>query len=153
MCVARQQRRSRHDLARLAGTALRNPPVEPGFLDLGTRRSGADHLDCLDLGVPNAVDRRDAGTGGSAVDMHCAGAAQRHAAAEFCTGHTKHIAQDPEERRVAVDIDVVCVAVDFDGEGHDELSPSRLFRVRCETLAALASPTDRGRGCRVARTW
>src|SRR5262249_24856796 len=128
--VGRQQRRSRHDLARLAVAALWNLPVEPGFLDLGTRRGGGDRFDCPDLGVTNAVDRRDAGTGGSAVDVHCAGTAQRHAAAEFRAGHTEHVAQYPEQRSVVVDIDVVCVAVDFDGEGHDELSYPNSLRQR-----------------------
>ena len=55
---------------------------------------------------------------GGAVDMHGAGAAQRHAAAELRAGHAEHVAQHPEQRRVAVDIDAVCSPVDFDGEGH-----------------------------------
>src|SRR5439155_26692752 len=54
--------------------------------------------------------------------MHGARAAQRHAAAELRAGHAKHVAQDPEQRRVAIDIDAVCVAVDFDGEGHGVFS-------------------------------
>ena len=44
---------------------------------------------------------------GDAVDMHGAGAAQRHAAAELRAGHAEHVAQHPEQRRVAVDIDAV----------------------------------------------
>ena len=46
---------------------------------------------------------------GDAVDVDGAGAAQRHAAAELGAGHAQHVAQHPEERRVAVDIDVVRV--------------------------------------------
>ena len=42
---------------------------------------------------------------GDAVDMHRAGAAQRHAAAELRAGHAEHVAQHPQQRRVAVDID------------------------------------------------
>ena len=61
---------------------------------------------------------RDAGAGGDAVDMHGAGAAQRHAAAELRAGHAEHVAQHPQQRRVAVDIDAVRLSVDFDGEGH-----------------------------------
>ena len=34
----------------------------------------------------------------------------------------KHVAQHPQQRRVAVDIDIVCRPVDFDGKGHDVLS-------------------------------
>ena len=51
---------------------------------------------------------------GDAVEMHRAGAAERQPAAELCAGHAEHVAQHPEERRVAVDIDGVCVSVDFE---------------------------------------
>src|SRR5260370_7087483 len=43
--VACKQRRSRHDLARLAVAALGDLAVEPGLLDLGARRGLADRLD------------------------------------------------------------------------------------------------------------
>src|SRR3982074_3052251 len=66
MRVAREERRSRHDLARLAAPALNALPVEPGLLDLGARRCRADCLDRCDLGGADAVDRGDAGTGGGA---------------------------------------------------------------------------------------
>ena len=65
------------------------------------------------VGGADAVDRGDARAGGDAVDMHGAGAAQRHAAAELRAGHAEHVAQHPEQRRVAVDIDAVSLAVDF----------------------------------------
>ena len=50
--------------------------------------------------------------------------AQRHAATEFRAGHPQHISQHPEKCGVAVDIYVVRVAVDFDGEGHGIVLPS-----------------------------
>ena len=50
--------------------------------------------------VPDAVDGRDAGAHRGAVEMHRAGAAQRHAAAEFRAGHAEHVAQHPKQRRV-----------------------------------------------------
>ena len=59
---------------------------------------------------------------GGPIDMHGARAAERHAASELRAGHTQHIAQDPEQRCIAVDIDVVRVPVDFDDEGHDVLT-------------------------------
>ena len=59
---------------------------------------------------------------GHAIEMHRAGAAERHAAAELRAGHAQHVAQHPEQRRVAVDIDAVRAAVDFDGEGHGVFS-------------------------------
>ena len=116
--VARQRRGRGHDLARLAVAALNDLPVEPGLLNPGARRCRADRLDRRDLGGADAVDRGDTGTGGDAVDMHGAGAAERHAAAELRAGQAEHVAQHPEEWRVAVNIDAVCVPVDFNGEGH-----------------------------------
>ena len=50
--------------------------------------------------------------------MHRTRAAQRHAAAQLRAGDAEYVAQHPEERRVAVYIDAVCIAVDFNGEGH-----------------------------------
>src|SRR3981081_2439944 len=91
--VAREQRRSRHDLARLAVAALGDLAVEPDLLNLGAGRGLADRLDRRDLGCADAVDRGDAGAGGGAVDMDGTRAAERHAAAEFRTGHTEHVAQ------------------------------------------------------------
>ena len=120
--VAGEERRSGHDLARLAVAALNDLAVEPGLLDLGAGRRCADCLDRRDLGVADAVDGGDAGTGGDAVDMHGAGAAERHAAAELRAGHAEHVAQHPEKWRVAVDIDALPAAVDFDGGGHGVLS-------------------------------
>src|SRR5262245_6787954 len=119
--VAREQRRGGHDLARLAVAALHDLAVEPGLLDPGAGRGRTDRLDRGDRGAADAVDGGDAGADGDAVDMHGAGAAQRQAAAELGAGHAEHVAQHPEERRVAVDIDAVGAAVDFDGEGHGVL--------------------------------
>src|SRR5262245_40703230 len=119
MWVARKQRRGGHDLARLAIPTWNDLPVEPGFLDLGARRGRADRLDRRDLGGTDAVDRGDAGTGGVVVDMHGAGAAEGHAADELRAGHAEHIAQHPQERRVAVDINLALSSVYFDSIGHN----------------------------------
>jgi hypothetical protein len=88
--------------------------IEPGPLNLGARHGLADRFDRCDLGDADAVDRSDARTGGNAIDMHGAGAAQRHAATELRASHAQDIAQHPEEWGVAVDIDAVGVAVDAD---------------------------------------
>src|SRR5215831_1746724 len=109
-------------LASSAEAALDDFEVEPGPLDLGASHRRADRLNRSDLGGAHAVDEGDTGTGRSAVDMHRAGATQRHAAAELRARHAEHVAQHPEQRRVAVDIDAVRAAVDFDGEGHGMLS-------------------------------
>src|SRR5215831_1255448 len=122
MRVAGKECRGRHDLARLAIAALHYFAVEPRLLNLSAGRRCADRLDRRDFGGADALDRGDTRAGGSAVDMYRARAAQRHATAKFCAGHAEYVAQHPEERGVAVDIDVVYVAVDFDGEGHGIVS-------------------------------
>ena len=58
-------------------------------------------------------DRGDAGPRRRAVDMHGAGAAQRLAATELGPGHAEHVAQQPQQRGVAVDIDLLGCAVDL----------------------------------------
>jgi hypothetical protein len=70
---------------------------------------------------PMAVDGGDAGSRRRAIDMHGAGATPRSAAAEFGTGHAEHVAQHPEQGRVAVDIDTVRRSVDFDRKCHGVL--------------------------------
>jgi hypothetical protein len=126
MRIARQQRRSGHDLARLAVPALRDLAVDPGLLDLGTGRSRADCLDGGDVGGANSVDGGDAGTSWRPVDMHSTGAAQRHAAAESRTSHSEHVAQDPQQRGVTVNIDHTIDAVDLDRGGHNYLQAIRV---------------------------
>src|SRR5208282_1353020 len=86
--------------------------------------------DRRDLGFADALDGGDTGAGGNTVDMHGARTAERHATAEFRAGHAEHVAQHPEERRVAVDIDAVCVPVDRDGEGHDYCSGASACQAR-----------------------
>jgi hypothetical protein len=45
-------------------------------------------------------------------------AAERHAAAELRAGHADDVAQHPEERGIAVDIDGVIGSIDLDRKGH-----------------------------------
>jgi len=71
--------------------------------------------------VPKIVDRGDARAGRDAVDLDSAGAAERHPAAELRAGHSEHIAQYPEQRRVAIDIDGAIDTIDFDLERHGYL--------------------------------
>jgi hypothetical protein len=94
--------------------------IEPCFLNLGPGWCLSDRLNGGDSRVADAFDRGDAGTNGSPVQMHGAGAAQRPAATEFRAGHAEHVAQHPKQRGVPVDIGLVIVAVDFDFEGHRE---------------------------------
>src|SRR5712671_5757360 len=75
MGIACQQCRSRHDLPRLTIAALHHLTVEPGLLDFGACRRRANGLDGRDVRIADAIDRRYAGAGGYAVDMHGACAA------------------------------------------------------------------------------
>ena len=86
------------------------------------------------------------GTRGGAVDMHGASAAQRHAAAELRASHTEHVAQHPEQRRIAIDIDGPIDAVDLNRGGHienpfrgqvdDPATSRRIFPPRCACATA-----------------
>jgi hypothetical protein len=67
--------------------------------------------------------------------MHGASAAERLAAAELRARHAQHVAQDPEERRVAVHIDAAYGPVDFDSKGHGALSLLQL-------TASVANPRN-----------
>src|SRR6266550_4076114 len=87
-----QQRRRRHDLAGLAVAALHNLQLQPRLLQGCALRPLADRLDRRDRTVADAVDRRLAGADRLAVEMYCAGAAQRLAAAELSPGHAEHVA-------------------------------------------------------------
>ena len=54
-----------------------------------------------------------------AVEMDSAGAAQTNPAAKFRTFQFNLVAQDPQQRRIAVDIDRVLAAIDLKRELHD----------------------------------
>src|SRR5882724_916349 len=136
MRVTREERRSRHDLARLAVAALNDLPVEPRLLDPGARRRGADRLDRRDRGGAYTVDRGDTGTHCNAVDVHGAGAAERHAAAELSAGHAEHFAQHPQKRSVTINIDCPIDAVDLDCGGHNYL------QTICMNAALSGTATD-----------
>src|SRR5215831_16918494 len=105
---AREQRRGRHQLTGLAIAALYYLEIEPSLLQGLALRRRADRL-----------DRGDKGPDGLPVDMDRASAAECHAAAELRAGHAEHVAQHPQERRVAVDIDLALSSVYFDFVDHN----------------------------------
>src|SRR5271169_2938889 len=74
--------RDRHDLARLAVTALRDFLGEPGLPDR-MLAVGRQALDRRHLGAGDAADRHRAGTDGLAIHMDRAGAASGDPAAEL----------------------------------------------------------------------
>src|SRR3954468_4682631 len=107
MRITRQQRRRRHDLSGLTVAALHDFMIEPRFLDFCARRRSTDDFNRCDSGLINAVDRCDARPRRNAIDMYRAGAAQRRAATEFRAGHAEYVAQDPEQRRITLDVDAM----------------------------------------------
>src|ERR1700736_6835152 len=119
--VAGDERGGGHDLARLAVAALNDLAVEPSLLDFRARRRRADRFDGGDLGRADAVDRRDAGAGANAAEVPGAAPPQPKAAAELRAGHAEHVAQHPQQRRVAVDVDGLNGAVDLDFVRHESL--------------------------------
>src|SRR5882672_10347140 len=107
-----EQRRCGHDLPRLAIAALRHLQRDPGLLNLSAGGCGTNGLDRGDALAGRGSDRRDARAHRLAIEVDRAGAAQAEAAAEFRAGHSEHIAQHPEQRRVVVDIYAASSAVD-----------------------------------------
>ena len=58
---------------------------------------------------------------GFAVDVHGAGAAQRHAAAELRAGHVEGVAEHPEQRHLRADVNGLGFAVQGESDGHGDL--------------------------------
>ena len=115
--ICRQQRRRLHDLSGLTVAALRHVVSTPGAL----HRVITFGIKPLDGGHLLAGGRRD-GSHATAhrftVDVHSAGAAERHAAAELGPGEPELISDVPEQRHVGVAIELATYAVDFQGNHH-----------------------------------
>jgi hypothetical protein len=109
-----------HDLPGLAVAALGNVFFHPGLLD-GMAAIGGETFDGGDFFARDAGDRGDAGTRGFAVDVHGAGSAERHAAAEFGAGHVERVAKHPEQGHVRADVDGLRFAVQGESGGHGVL--------------------------------
>src|SRR5215469_7760548 len=95
----RQQGRRRHDLPRLAIAALWNVQLRPRFLH-SVAAIGRQAFDGRDSLSRHARYGSDAGANGLSVLVDRARAAQRHAAAEFRTGHSQRVAQHPQQRHL-----------------------------------------------------
>src|SRR5262249_32626848 len=93
-----QQRGRGHDLAGLTVTALWDADLDPGRLQRAPNGIAADGFDRHDLAAGHRRDGRDARADRPAIDVHGAGAAQRHAAAELATGEAELVPQRPQER-------------------------------------------------------
>ena len=80
----------------------------------GTRQS----LDRRDRCFAHAFDWDHAGADRVSVQVDGASTAQSSAAPKFRARHSEHVAEHPQQRRVAIDIDAVADAIDFDRERH-----------------------------------
>src|SRR5258705_9489676 len=109
-----QQRRGRHDLARLAIAALRHVEFQPRLLHRmrALRRQALDRDDFV--GRFHRADGNRARAPHFAVDVHGTRAALRDAATIFGAGESDLLANHPQERRVVFDAHVPYLAVDIE---------------------------------------
>src|SRR5882724_3294588 len=62
--------------------------------------------------------------------MHCASAALRDTATEFCAGQTDHVTQHPEKRGIGLDVDLPGCSVNVDRDHCGSLPALRNNLVR-----------------------
>src|SRR6267378_4677042 len=107
-----QQRHCGEDLAALAVSALRHLMLDPGLLhrvELPALRKAFDRHDALASGCGR---RERARAHRLAVHVNGAGAALPDAAAELGTLHVEHVAQQPEQRHLRLDVNLAWPPVD-----------------------------------------
>ena len=105
--------------------------IWPGLAVAALSTSSSIHACCTGCSFPAlptpALDRRrpacprprhrqDARADALAVDVNGARAAQRHAAAELRARHAEVLAQDPEQRRLGIDVEGVDLPVDIQAD-------------------------------------
>jgi hypothetical protein len=111
MRVRLEQRRGRHELARLAVAALRDVELAPGLL----QRVFSGRIEAFYCCHGFAADRRDrrlACALGGAVEVNRACAALADPASVLRADETQRVAKHPQHRRVGCDVDGVGFAVD-----------------------------------------
>src|SRR5882724_5743472 len=143
--VLREQCRCRHDLTRLAVAALHDLEVEPRLLYLLAGRRLPDRLDGGDFLAGGRGHRGNTRADRLAVELHGAGPAQRHAAAELRAGQADDIAQRPQDRHVRGHVHGLVLTVDVEGD-HGRVLPSRLYvsarRISSAAATAVPARTD-----------
>ena len=135
--VALEQRLGAHDHAGDAVAALRRllgleGDRQQAGLAVGRRQA----FERAHLAIAQRGDRHEAGEDRLAVEQDGAGAALAQPAAELGAVECQLVAQHVEQRRVGIDIDLVGLAVD--GEGDHFASPSRA----CATAAPMSDHGD-----------
>ena len=89
-------------------------------------------LDGQDVGAVKADRQRQAGIDAPAVDQHGAGAALAAVAALLGAGEVEPLAQQVEQGDARIDLQLVAVSVDGEGDGkagHGRLAPVCLTRM------------------------
>src|SRR4029434_2511487 len=110
---ATTRRRETHP-ARLTVAPLRDPDLDPRRLQRAPDGIATHRLDRHDLAVRHRRDRRDARAHCLTVDVHGAGAAKRHAAAELAASEPELVPQRPQQWRLAGHVDALAFAVDVE---------------------------------------
>lgn len=103
--VFSQQSHNTHDHARLTITTLRNLLIDPGLLHRMQTLLTGQAFDRRNLFISQVRNRQYAGSHRLAIDMDRAGTALRDPASVFRAGELQNIAQYPEHRHLAVNID------------------------------------------------
>src|SRR5690242_19723342 len=137
-----EQRRGRHDLPRLAITALRHVELGPRLLHR-MRCVGRQALDGDDLvALLHGRERDRTRPLHLAVDMHRARSALRNSAAELGAGETDLLADHPQERRLRLCLHVPHLAIDVEPCHGRPLPMCRRAR-RLKVMPAAACEWDR----------
>jgi hypothetical protein len=106
---------------------LHDLKIEPGLLNVSAHGRLANRLNSRDRRISDTIDRGDARSDGISVHVNGASAAQSLAAAEFRACHSQHVADNPQQWRVAIDIDDVIDPINLGRECHrDPLTPTGL---------------------------
>ncbi len=136
-----------HDLAGLAVAALRDVGVKPCALD-GSEAVGGEIFDSANLGTFGVFDGSGAGADGFAILVHGAGAAEGHAASEFCAGETEDVADVPEQRHVGIAVERPWNSIHFELD-HCDLKPKLAgnFGSQCIVLAVKTAKWNLRRTC------
>src|SRR5580698_7733189 len=116
--VLGEQSGSRHNLPRLAISALRNLLRDPGLLH-GMQTTLPEPLNRHNLLAGGTRNVGKARAHSLSVEMNCAGAAHANSAAVLGSCELQQVPKNPQQRHLAVSFKSVQLPVDFEGElGH-----------------------------------
>src|SRR3954453_1996157 len=100
---------------------------------------GREPFDCHHIPVPDSTNGRYAGTDNLAIEVYCASAAERLAAAIFGASETEHVAKHPKKWHLRIDVELMSLAINANCETHGLASSLGHSAPVC-TQAAMISP-------------